>query len=195
MLTVQNSLISSVQGWARLLRSPFKFKTFPRETPETQKLKRRERQRRGKLRIKSDWNVPVFAMCCIEAGGGVLYKPKVRQGSSSRNGRREWAFISACSCSWYLIQMCCKCWELLTHERIKSECWVSVESTAIAEKGKKEDSMDLFWLVMIQRSCIGETLVTLLHRWDYQIEWNPLAAVQGTYSDMALEGKRCFWER
>lgn len=101
----------------------------------------------------------MLAMCCIEAGGNILYKPEVRQGSSSRNGRRDWAFISASSCSWYLIRTCCRCRELLTHENKTCECWASVELTAIAEKRKEEESMDLFWLVTVWGICICETLI------------------------------------
>lgn len=78
---------------SKVIKKPFQVEDFPQgNSRNTAALKRGVEKRRNK-------KVQRLSVCCVEDGGDILYKPEVRQGSSSMKRRRDWAFISACSCS------------------------------------------------------------------------------------------------
>lgn len=166
MLNVQNALISCVQGWARLLRSPFKFKIFPKETPETQLLKRREggRGQTSKTAVCQCW-LPAAekleAQLCTNLGRGKV-------AAAGTGGGIELSSVLAPDALPRCVAGIKICWHVGEYN---CECWASFESTAIAEERKREESVDLFWPVMIWATCVCETSVWclgLLH-W---CQWN-----------------------
>lgn len=137
----------------------------------------------------------MLAVCCRGAGGNILHKPEMRQDSSSRNGRRDGA-LSACSCSLCLTQTRGRCRAADTWWDKLSECWASIESTAVDEKRKREESMGLFCLDLFWGNCLWSFgLVTLLYHWKCPCEWNLGAASWCTWRDSALERKECFWRK
>lgn len=113
----------------------------------------------------------MLAVCCRGAGGNILHKPEMRQDSSSRNGRRDGA-LSACSCSLCLTQTRGRCRAADTWWDKFSECWASIESTAVGEKRKREESMGLFWVLFWGNCLWNFGLVTLLYHWKCPCEWN-----------------------
>lgn len=91
----------------------------------------------------------MLPVCWGEAGGSVLHKPETRH-DSSRTGRRNGA-LSACSHSLCLAQTLGSCRAADTRWNKFSECWASVQSTAMDEK--REESTGLFWLVVSWGNC------------------------------------------
>lgn len=95
--------------------------------------------------------------CCLCAAQKleVIFCVNLRWGkvAAAVKGGRDWAFMSACSRSLYLTQICCRCREHADNRRGRtcvcwaSECWINYYSWEKEERKK----YGLFWVVMIWR--------------------------------------------